>query len=163
MSRQRTNIFAADVAVSTAAEQGTLDRGPVGPRWAVDEYRRVYDAPLPEDAPRFRRCAYPRCSDEVSARCATCWRRYCVAHCSTSVAGAGETRHECVFCARHLRPDRAFAPRHHGAFSAGCAIAVFLGVIAVGLAVDVTAKAQGLIAFGVFAVAFWAFVGYLDG
>jgi hypothetical protein len=163
MSRQRSNIFAADVAVTTAAEQRTLDRGPVGPRWAVDEYRRVYDAPLPDDAPRLRRCAYPRCADEAAVRCATCWRRYCGGHCPATAAGAGETRDQCVFCARHLGPDRPTAPSHHGALSAGCAIAGFLGIIAVGLAIDVSAKAQGLVAFVVFAVAFWAFLRYMDG
>jgi hypothetical protein len=162
MSRQRPNIFAADVAVTTAAEQGTLDRGPTGPRWAVDEYRRVYDAPLPDDAPRLRRCAYPRCSDEASARCATCWRRYCASHCPALAASAAETRFECIFCARHVSLDRVPGRSRHGAISAGCAIAAFLGVVGVGLAIDVSAKAQGLIAFAVFAGAFWAFVGYLD-
>jgi hypothetical protein len=163
MSGQRTNIFAADVAVTTDAGRPTLDRGQTGPRWAIDEYRRVYDAPLPDDAPRLRRCTYPLCVDEAAVRCATCWRRFCARHCPEPRAGAGGTRQECVLCTRHVRLDRAAAPSRHGLVSAACAVALFLAAVGVGIAVDVSAKAQGLVAFAVFAGAFWVFLRYVDG
>ena len=78
-------------------------------------------------------------------------------------AGAGGARQECVLCTRHVRPDRAAAPSRHGLVSAGCAVALFLAVVGVGIAVDISAKAQGLVAFAVFAGAFWVFLRYVDG
>ena len=163
MSRQGTNIFAADVAVTTGAGRPTLDRGQSGPRWAVDEYRRVYDAPLPSDALRLRRCAYPICAEEATVRCGTCWRRYCVGHCPEPRGSVGGTRHECVLCTRHVLLDRAAAPGRHGMVSVACAVALFLAVVGIGVAVDISAKAQGLAAFAVFAGAFWVFLRYVDG
>jgi hypothetical protein len=59
-------------------------------------------------------------------------------------------------------PRGGAEPPRHDLISAGCAVALFLAVVGVGIAVDISAKAQGLAAFVIFAGAFWAFLRYVD-
>jgi hypothetical protein len=107
------------------------------------------------------RCSYPQCFRDAATRCATCHQVYCTRHCGDRVFDSGMRVPECDLC------DPATAPVHHEpprvvtAVAAGVAVVVFLAVVSLGIAIDVTVRGQGFVALWVFVGAFVALVAHL--
>ena len=109
-------------------------------------------------ARRHMRCAYPRCFHEASARCATCRHVYCTEHCSDWVLRPGDRLQECDLCRQHLTLEAARSEKRHGTIADIGAIIVFLLIVGVGTAIDVSTRGSGLVVLWIFAVAFFALV-----
>ncbi len=102
------------------------------------------------------RCAFPQCFREAATRCAKCRRVYCTRHCGDRVFDTGARTPECDLCdpvvAAEVTPRRS--PRDTLA-DVG-AVVLFVLVVAVGVAIDMTVKGSGFVALWVFAGAFVA-------
>jgi hypothetical protein len=108
------------------------------------------------------RCSYPQCFREAETRCASCQRVYCTRHCGDRVSDAGTRVAECDLCDPATAPARAETPPLLAAILAGVAVAVFLAVVSLGIAIDVTVRGQGFVALWVFVGAFVALVAHLS-
>jgi hypothetical protein len=107
------------------------------------------------------RCSYPYCFREAETRCATCHQVYCTRHCGDRVFDSGIRVPECDLCDPATAPVHAETPPVLAAVAAGGAVAVFLAVVSLGIAIDVTVRGQGLVALWVFVGAFVALVARL--
>jgi hypothetical protein len=102
------------------------------------------------------RCTYPHCYREAELRCANCRQRYCTRHCGDRVSDAGERTAECDLCDPVVAAEIAPAPSPLAGLADVGAVILFLAIVALGVAIDITAKGSGLIALWVFTGAFIA-------
>src|SRR5262245_38745159 len=105
-------------------------------------------------------CAYPRCFHLAAVRCPTCGQRYCEDHCSDWVARQpGEYLQECELCKRGPRGAQARRRERDGdrpppgPVTVVGGMGVFLLMVAVGTAIDISARANGFIILWIFALA----------
>ena len=154
-------MFADDFVVATQAEASALDGGRAGRRAGAGEYADLYGVGPRQTTVYTRRCAYPRCTDEATARCGACKRVYCVAHCSYLVFGPTGKYQECDLCRQHLRLDSVDLPKQRGTAAAVGAIVVFLLLVWAGNAIDIATGGRGVVAFLSFSAAFVGFVLYV--
>ncbi|HLH24098.1 MAG TPA: hypothetical protein VK066_16375 [Chloroflexota bacterium] len=106
------------------------------------------------------RCSFPYCFREAATRCDTCRQVYCTRHCGERVSDSGAWVWECDVCDPLTTPKRARSPVA-GALRAAAAVAAFLAVVSLGIAIDVTVRGHGFVALWVFAAGFVALVVHL--
>jgi hypothetical protein len=162
MSRHGRNPFVEDIWVAVHADLQDLDGSQAAEGFAIGARTHPYDAPAPYPALRPIRCRYPRCVHEAAARCSTCRRLYCAAHCHNSVLWSRDRRQECDLCAQHLPRDAFDSQPHQGTPFACGAMILFLVAVSVGIGVDVSVRAGGLVVAWVFGVAFLFLVPYME-
>jgi hypothetical protein len=162
MRRGSANVFAEDLMVATSAELGAADYCRADPRFSTAARASGYDAPLWHPAARALRCAVPRCFAAASTRCLTCRRAYCSEHGWEWSLAAGDQSQECERCARQRPRDALAAERAAPLLVAIGAALVFLLVVGLGIAVDVTARGLGLFAAAVFAGAFLVLAPHME-
>ncbi|HZR97296.1 MAG TPA: hypothetical protein VFE37_01240 [Chloroflexota bacterium] len=107
------------------------------------------------------RCSFPRCFREAATRCATCRQVYCTRHCGDRVFESGRRVAECDLCDPTAPPVDPAPPPLLATLAAAGAVALFLAVVSLGIAIDVTVRGQGFVALWVFAGAFVALVAHL--
>jgi hypothetical protein len=108
------------------------------------------------------RCAFPRCYREAETRCPKCKRVYCPRHCGDRVFASGERVPECDLCDPIVAAELSKGRSPLATVLDYAAVAVFLILVALGIAIDITARGSGLIALWVFVGAFIAFVVHLQ-
>jgi hypothetical protein len=162
MSKHRRSPFVDDIWVSVYAELHDLDGSHPVQQFAIGERTHPYDAPVRYPALRPIRCKYPGCVHEFAARCDTCKRLYCVEHCHHAVLWSRDTRHECDLCAQHLTRDSLDSHRDPGRLVGIGAMLLFLLTVIIGIAVDISVRAGGLLVPWVFAVAFFTLSPYME-
>ncbi len=153
-------MYVDDFVVATLAEVSALDADRAG-RSAFAVGPPLYGDQARQETRFTRRCAYPRCRGEAGARCGTCKRLYCAAHCSYLVFGPTGKRQECELCRQHVTLDWADAPKQRGAAAGFGAIVALLALVGLGLRLDIATGGRGVVAFLTFGAAFVAFVLYL--
>jgi hypothetical protein len=107
------------------------------------------------------RCTYPQCFREAATRCDACGQAFCTRHCGDRVFDSGTRIPECDLCDPAASPIQPAPPPAFATLAAGAAVVVFLAVISLGIAIDVTVRGQGFVALWVFGGAFVALVAHL--
>ncbi|HEY7063543.1 MAG TPA: hypothetical protein VII06_18840 [Chloroflexota bacterium] len=100
------------------------------------------------------RCTFPQCFREAATKCATCHRVYCTRHCGDRVDEAGTRIPECDLCDPAVQRELAGPPRALTTLGDVASIMVFLAIVALGIAIDVSVRGQGFVALWVFVGAF---------
>ncbi len=102
-------------------------------------------------------CTYPRCYQEAEARCVTCGQAFCTNHCAHWVYRSGDSIRECDLCQQHVTAEQVRAAHPRGLVASAVGIGLLLLAVAGGVAADVKARGDGLLALSVFAIAFLLF------